>query len=293
MHMKPQYPLLNSLAILILIAFVIGAALAISGMAPALTTVADRTVGFFANLPPGALGMGLALISFLCGVVLSAVLIQRSLRNNYQSRLAQLQQERQQLEVLNEELHHQAASDGLLGMANRREFERVLTLEWRRSARERQPLTLLMVDVDCFKRYNDTYGHLAGDDCLQQVAAALKDAAARPGDLVARYGGEEMAILLPHTGLAGAMHMARRVHALLAERAIAFTASPVADHVTVSIGVSALLPAPNANPHTLIKQADDALYTAKESGRNRTESISRLRLIASQDSEAPPRARGA
>lgn len=196
-----------------------------------------------------------------------------------------LKEDRERLEALNRKLHHQATSDGLLGIANRREFERMLKLEWRRAIRERQPLSLLMVDVDNFKIYNDTYGHLKGDECLQQIAATLKGITGRPGDLLARYGGEEMAILLPRTEQEGALHIAQRVHASLTERAIPFLDSLVADHVTVSIGVASMLPSQNVSAHTLIAHADKGLYAAKDNGRNRTEIIPRLRLIASKDGE--------
>lgn len=201
--------------------------------------------------------------------------------------VTRFKENQKQLERLNRQLHHQATNDGLLGIANRREFERVLELEWRRAIRERQPLSLLMIDVDHFKVFNDTYGHLQGDECLQQIAALLKDATARPGDLAARYGGEEMAILLPGTGLAGAAHMAQRIHALLAEWAVPFPDSPVASHVTVSIGIASMLPERHASAHTLIAQADKGLYAAKDNGRNRSEAVPRLRLVASLDTQTP------
>lgn len=258
-------------------------AILIVGLALVVSALASETV-----LAPAALlselasaGTGLALLSFLGGVALSFALIVRPMRQAHHARVAQLRLAQERLEAENFELHRQATSDDMLGIANRREFERVLELEWRRAARERQPLSLLMIDVDHFKTYNDTYGHLAGDLCLQQVAAALKDTTERPGDLVARYGGEEIAILLPRTGLDGATHMAQRIHAKLAERAHPFAASPVADHVTVSIGAASLLPVRNSNAHSLIQQADEGLYAAKESGRNRTEVVGHLRLIAS------------
>lgn len=201
--------------------------------------------------------------------------------------VTRFKENQKQLETLNRQLHHQATSDGLLGIANRREFERVLELEWRRAIRERQPISLLMVDVDHFKVFNDNYGHLQGDECLQRVAALLKEATARPGDLAARYGGEEMAILLPGTGLAGAAHMAQRIHALLAEWAVPFPDSPVASHVTVSIGIASILPEQRVSAHTLIAQADEGLYAAKDNGRNRSEAVPRLRLVGSLDAPTP------
>lgn len=167
-------------------------------------------------------------------------------------------------------LENLSRTDGLLGIANRREFDRVLEQEWRRALRDPQPLSLLLIDIDCFKTYNDTYGHLAGDACLRQVAKAVKEAVVRPGDLVARYGGEELAVLLPITDPAGAQCVAERVQQRLAEEAIPFPASPVAALVTVSIGIGALQPDAEMLPAALITEADNALYAAKRGGRNRT-----------------------
>ncbi|QJQ95127.1 MULTISPECIES: diguanylate cyclase [Halomonadaceae] len=279
MHMKPKQPLVISLS---LTAVALAAVLAWS-LEPAATSLSLGVIESLIELPPGLPRSSLILLAFIGGIALTITLIVRPMRNAYQEREQQLKNKQKQLEALNDKLHRQATSDGLLGIANRREFERVLKLEWRRAARERQPLSLLLIDVDNFKVFNDTYGHLEGDECLRHIASTLKEAAARPGDLVARYGGEEMAILLPRTELEGATHMAQRIHDLLAERACAFPASPVANHVTVSIGVTSMLPVRHANAHTLIKQADEGLYAAKANGRNRTEVVSRIRLIASMD----------
>lgn len=257
-------------------AVVVAAILAFGSLIPEQSVVRAT---FPTDLAPGALQTGLILAAFLSGIALASALILRPLRDA-QAREAELMQTQAMLEALNNELHQQATQDGLLGIANRREFERVLKLEWRRAARERQPLSLLMIDVDHFKVFNDTHGHLEGDRCLQQVAAVLNEAANRPGDLLARYGGEEMAILIPRTGLEGATVLAQRIHTLLAERGIAFQASPVANQVTVSIGVASLLPIRHLSPHTLIQQADEGLYTAKEEGRNKTGIVPQLRLTA-------------
>lgn len=177
--------------------------------------------------------------------------------------ITEFKQAQQALEAL-------SATDGLLGIANRREFDRVLDKEWRRSVRERQPLALLMIDVDSFKLYNDTYGHLAGDECLRQVAQMLKDAVARPGDLVARYGGEEMTILLPDTDLDGALSVAEHIHETLAHKRISFPVSTVAERLTVSIGVASMRPSPDQKPAVLVAEADAGVYAAKHAGRNST-----------------------
>ncbi|PMR76427.1 diguanylate cyclase [Billgrantia endophytica] len=286
MPMKPKPPRQispNLIGLSLAVVLVTGAVFAFGGLSPDNVAI---PAAIMADLATGVLRTGLALLSFSIGLALATVLILRPIRNAYRAREAQLERRQKQLEALTIKLHRQATSDGLLGIANRREFERVLTLEWRRAARERQSLSLLMIDVDHFKIYNDTYGHLEGDDCLKHVAAVLEETTGRPGDLVARYGGEEMAILMPRTELEGAMHIAERIHVMLAGRALPFHASPVASHVTVSIGAASLLPVRNIEPHLLIQQADEGLYAAKENGRNRTEAIRRLRLIASMENKS-------
>ena len=159
--------------------------------------------------------------------------------------------------------------DGLTGVANRRCFDERLDTEWRRAARCGSPLALLMLDVDHFKRYNDRYGHPAGDDCLRQIASAIKAALLRPADLVARYGGEEFACILPETDLDGALLVAagieQRVRALQIEHAC----SDAAKVVTISIGVSMCVREPVGNPARLLALADAQLYIAKHTGRGR------------------------
>jgi len=178
--------------------------------------------------------------------------------------------------------------DGLTGVANRRRFDEALALEWRRTMRCGGTLSLLMLDVDFFKRYNDLYGHPGGDACLQAVAACMQASVQRAGDLVARYGGEEFAILLPHTPGSDAQGLAERLCAQVAALNLPHAGSAAADHVTVSIGVaSQSLPCggsvsatPDCAPcdqadtcvagaRTLLTAADQALYRAKEQGRAR------------------------
>lgn len=175
------------------------------------------------------------------------------------------------IKTLSDDLRLMACTDGLTGVANRRHFDDMLRLEWERNAREGTPLALLMVDVDHFKRFNDCHGHPAGDVCLQAVARALASVARRPADLVGRVGGEEFAVLLPATDLAGARRVAQEaieaVHAL----AVPHDDSPTAPHVTASIGVSACSAAgfECSATATLMRAADEALYAAKTAGRNR------------------------
>jgi diguanylate cyclase (GGDEF)-like protein len=159
--------------------------------------------------------------------------------------------------------------DGLTGLANRRRFDQVLEMEWRRGCRSSAPLSLIMMDIDFFKAFNDAAGHLAGDECLRQVAQALAAVVQRPGDFIGRYGGEEFACILPETDAAGAWQVAELLQAALAERRILHPASAVSPQVTLSLGVATLVPAPEADPQQLILIADQALYRAKASGRDR------------------------
>lgn len=161
-----------------------------------------------------------------------------------------------------------AAVDGLTGIANRRSFDEKLAHEWARARREKTSLALLMIDVDHFKLYNDTYGHPLGDDCLRRIAAAAAAIVFRPGDLVARYGGEEFAIILPSIDVGGAMTVAQRVREAVGRLAISHVASNFGS-VTVSIGLSWGIPEREQTHHTLVKAADIALYRAKHEGRDR------------------------
>jgi len=158
---------------------------------------------------------------------------------------------------------------GLTRVANRRRFDEYLGLEWGRAARETYALALILCDIDFFKRYNDTYGHQAGDDCLIQVAGAMTKAATRPADLVARYGGEEFVIVLPETDADGAKTVAEILQKEIEAIHVPHRASSAAPYVTLSIGVTALFPGANNSYECLIRQADQALYQAKETGRNR------------------------
>lgn len=166
------------------------------------------------------------------------------------------------------ELQSQSLVDGLTGIANRRRFDLHLEHEFRNAKRNNTPLSLIMIDVDYFKNYNDNYGHQRGDDCLVQIASALERALNRSNDLVSRYGGEEFAVILPNTNEDGALRVANALHAEVESLMLSHAWSGVADHVTVSLGVSTLTPEPAANTGNLIHAADRALYQAKRSGRN-------------------------
>jgi diguanylate cyclase (GGDEF)-like protein len=166
-------------------------------------------------------------------------------------------------------LQNLAARDGLTGIANRRSFDDRLHLEWLRAQREGQALSLIMMDVDFFKRYNDSYGHQQGDECLRIVATTMAEALFRQADLAARYGGEEFAVIMPGTDATGALAVAERICERIRALARPHAHSDVAEYVTVSIGVATLVPQPDQLATALVSAADQALYAAKHSGRNR------------------------
>ncbi len=174
-----------------------------------------------------------------------------------------------QLEEANMKLQLLSSMDALTGIANRRQFNQSLDKEWRRSLRDNKPLSLIMIDIDCFKLYNDNYGHQAGDDCLKQVASVLNAQARRPGDLVARYGGEEFVIILPDTNAESAILYANRVHTAIDTLHIPHEYSKTAKHITISMGLATVITNSNMTPENLIKLSDDALYQSKQEGRNR------------------------
>jgi len=172
------------------------------------------------------------------------------------------------LEMANNELKVLASVDGLTKIANRRRFDEYFDIEWRRSIREQLSLALVLCDVDCFKLYNDRYGHLMGDECLQKVAAAIAKAVKRPSDLVARYGGEEFAVILANTNAEGALHIAETIRTQVEALQIPHEKSAVSQYVTLSVGVAGTIPNAGMRTDRLIAIADECLYRAKKSGRN-------------------------
>jgi len=160
-----------------------------------------------------------------------------------------------------------AATDALTGLANRRRFDQQLLSEWRRGVRDKTPLSVLMIDADLFKLYNDAYGHTRGDGCLKQIAEAAQDVINRPGDLVARFGGEEFAVVLPNTDNDGAMLLANEICQAMRQRRLSHAGNPFGI-VTVSVGCATTIPAFGRNRSDLIESADEALYEAKHCGRN-------------------------
>ncbi len=192
-----------------------------------------------------------------------AVLRQRVRRLIQQARLYQ------QLERANFELQRLATVDGLTQIANRRRFDEYLENEWQRMMREQLPLSLILCDIDCFKAYNDTYGHQAGDDCLRQIAHIIQTAAKRAIDLPARYGGEEFAVILPNTEQGGAIQVAHDIQVGIKGLKATHVHSKVMSIVTVSLGVVTTIPSLEDSPEKLITAADKALYQAKAEGRDR------------------------
>lgn len=174
----------------------------------------------------------------------------------------------QKLKAAYEEVEKLAVIDPLTVIPNRRRFEEYLDAEWRRAIREQQPLSMLLIDVDLFKPYNDTYGHVRGDECLKQIAETAMSVVTRAGDLGARYGGEEFAIILPNTEQAGALAIANRLSAAIRDKHIRHESSPYRE-VTVSAGCSTIVPQLGLGPSILVERADQAMYEAKRRGRNR------------------------
>jgi diguanylate cyclase (GGDEF)-like protein/PAS domain S-box-containing protein len=174
----------------------------------------------------------------------------------------------QHLEQANQELEALAVLDGLTKIANRRKFDQYLEGEWKRLTRERSPLSLILCDLDYFKLYNDTYGHQAGDRCLQEVAQAISKVIKRPADLVARYGGEEFAVILPNTDAGGAKYLARQIRLHIEALKIPHINSSVDLYVTLSLGVASCIPNGGLGFYALVAAADKGLYQAKELGRN-------------------------
>lgn len=182
--------------------------------------------------------------------------------------ISALKKLQEQLEKKNAELAHISAYDGLTDILNRRSFDELLEKEWVRATREGTSISLILIDIDHFKLFNDNYGHQGGDDCLKKVAKKMNDTIYRPADFVARYGGEEFAVVLPGTALDGATEIAGKLCAGIEELNIIHASSSAAHCVTISAGISVMKPNGNNKADQIIEAADKALYLAKEGGRN-------------------------
>jgi two-component system, chemotaxis family, response regulator WspR len=181
----------------------------------------------------------------------------------------QLTESNKKLEDNNAILQRLSCMDGLTGIANRRHFDATLQSEWKMGTRQKTPLTVIMIDIDFFKKYNDGYGHQGGDDCLKDVAKTLYATISRPGDFIARYGGEEFVVILPRTDAKGAAVIAEQLRANVEAKHIPHAFSSAANHVSISLGIATMQPVASSKPEELLARADEALYKAKEAGRNR------------------------
>lgn len=179
-----------------------------------------------------------------------------------------LSESNQQLQNANEKLETLTLEDALTELHNRRYFEMQLEFEWKRESREKKILTLMVIDIDYFKLYNDTYGHAEGDVCLKNVAHVLQSSLHRSSDVIARIGGEEFVVMLPNIDVDGAVTLANQMQQKLHDAEFTHATSPLGDNVTVSIGIASVLPDDNATALGLFKAADKALYKAKAKGRN-------------------------
>ena len=173
-----------------------------------------------------------------------------------------------ELKAVSEKLNIISHIDALTGLYNRRYFDDILSREWDTALRSNSEIALIMIDIDYFKKYNDTYGHIQGDKCLTRVANVIKSYAKRPRDIVARYGGEEFMIILPETKIDGARHVGKGILSGVENDGIEHLASPLMTVLTVSIGIASICPNKDSSIETLLTEVDKALYTAKNNGRN-------------------------
>jgi diguanylate cyclase (GGDEF)-like protein len=255
-----------------------GIALAVRAMvyyAFQISVLLPVIVWLLSNDDPIKIILGLFMIIFMIAMWIFAYQVNHSLTTSFrlqlenQSLANSLKQSNARLQVLNEELLQLSATDGLTQVANRRYFDERLISEFSRSSREGNALSLIMIDVDFFKAYNDQLGHVAGDECLSRIAISIRDSLKRPTDLVARYGGEEFVVLLPVTPPEGASKLAEEIRQNIEALKIAHPRSPIAAHVTVSLGVTgAAHVGKSSKRELLLQKADQALYKAKQGGRN-------------------------
>ncbi|MEJ5033492.1 sensor domain-containing diguanylate cyclase [Acinetobacter sp. MYb177] len=182
--------------------------------------------------------------------------------------ISERKRQEQELETLKKQLEEYSYQDGLTGIANRRFFEDSYQREWLNAQREQQPLTLMLLDIDYFKQYNDYNGHILGDACLKQIAQILKKSVSRPRDLVARFGGEEFVLILPDTSQASAIEVVERILQSIRTADICHSSSPLDQRLSVSLGVKTIIPTHKNDKMAFLKEVDQNLYLAKEQGRN-------------------------
>lgn len=217
---------------------------------------------------PVMLNIGFILFGTNFLVLLGNYRIEQELRREY-LRSLKMRIDAEKMDKLNSQLEALAISDPLTGLFNRRHFDAHFGSEWRIAVREHFPVSLIFIDIDFFKRYNDNYGHQAGDQCLMKIAMAITENVHRPGDACARYGGEEFLVLLANTNMGQAIYVARKIQDYIHGLRIPHDDSEVADIVTVSMGVAQMTPTLDDTSDELLKRADRALYRAKKEGRGR------------------------
>lgn len=244
------------------------ARLLIESLCPLLLTAAVFSLAAAVVLQHVPLGLG-AMFFLLVVQGFQAAMVQV----NYVQGHRMLLDRELKLRTANSSLEQLTLLDPLTGISNRRAFDNAFAAAWRRSLRRQSPLALLLIDVDLFKGVNDRHGHAYGDACLATLARVLHAGARRPDDLLARLGGEEFVLLLPETTADGALHVARRLHESVRKLALANNASPFDRLLTISIGVAFCMPTPDLQPAAVFEAADQALYSAKDQGRNRTFSV--------------------
>ncbi|HBG06447.1 MAG: hypothetical protein A2075_13090 [Geobacteraceae bacterium GWC2_58_44] len=234
------------------------------------TTLAYEAVAIFANHTDLDILIQntFSIIATIIIGAFSNYLMENYLRRDFLNSLL-LESENRQLQEISDELRRLSILDALTGLGNRRHFEYMLEREWLRAMRSATPLSLILFDIDFFKRYNDNYGHQAGDDCIRVVAEKMGGFARRPGDTSARYGGEEFVLLLPGTDMAQAAAIAEACRVCVESLEIPHSRSKVSDVVTISAGVATMVPDHDTGRRELVEAADKALYQAKSEGRNR------------------------
>jgi diguanylate cyclase (GGDEF)-like protein len=241
-------------------------ALVLNNGSPILFTLAVLALGARVAQRHFPLGMTAIVLSLVTYCFRAALL-----QSAYMSAQHALTRSQFALREANTQLRQLSLHDGLTGLPNRRQFDQTLDLEWKRALRNQRPISLLMMDVDCFKSLNDLYGHPAGDECLQRIAAALQGSLRRAGELVARYGGEEFASILPDTDLFTAITVAETMREAVRNLQVLHEGSVAERFVTISVGLATTQPTVEKSPASLIASADEALYRAKRQGRNRVE----------------------
>lgn len=242
-------------------------ALLLNNGSPILFTLAVLALGAMVARRNFALGIWAIAISLVLYCFRAALLQSAYMRAQHA-----LTRSQYALRLANARLKQMSFHDALTGLPNRRQFDQTLELEWNRALRNRRSLSLLILDVDCFKALNDLYGHQAGDDCLQKIAAALPESLRRAGEIAARYGGEEFAAILPDTDLSVAIPVAESMRNTVLALQMPHKGSTVEQFVSISVGVAAIHPTQANSPAELLAAADEALYRAKRTGRNRVES---------------------